>query len=150
MKKDFSIHFTVKGQEMAQIEKAFDEFQSKDIYGTLDLSEDNSIVLHHCFLPEKDVVSKGWDNSIHEFLNTLTDANKVCYYHSDDDGNLGMSRLNMLRNIERLGGVSVFIGEIKDGVKEEYDLAKCLGVHIIEIPLTHEPIRKYTRPLCNL
>lgn len=133
MKKDFSIHFTIKGQELQSIEKAFDKYQSDTNCHLLDLSEDNSIRLHTCFLPRKTVEEKGFDTALVDFLDTLTDANNINWYNACDT--LGMSRLQMLKTIERLGGVAVFIGEIKEGVLDEYNLAKEIGVHIIEIPI---------------
>lgn len=134
MKKDFSIHFTIKGQELSEIEKAFDKYQTDTNCHFLDLSEDKSIRVHSCFLPRKTVEEKGFDTGVCDFLETLTDGNNINWFNADDT--LGMSRIHMLKTIERLGGICVFIGEIKEGVAEEFKLATEIGCQIITIPLS--------------
>jgi hypothetical protein len=39
----------------------------------------------------------------------------------------------MLENLKKLNGVALFIGEIKEGVEEEHNLALQLGVECILI-----------------
>ena len=43
-------------------------------------------------------------------------------------------RQYMLENIKKLNGVSIFIGNIIEGVEEEYNIANELGIDIIVIP----------------
>lgn len=130
MKKDFSIHFTIKGQELATIEKAFHKFMN----GHPLLNEENfGVRSHTCQLPRKVVEEKGFNLGIIEFIESLTDGNDVNWFFAC--ATLEMSRNQMLETIKRLDGVSIFVGEIRDGVAEEYKTAKELGIETIEIPL---------------
>jgi hypothetical protein len=56
MKKDISIHFTIKGQTVSEINEKLDKY-IRDNKETLpfDFSEPTTprTILHHCFLPEK-------------------------------------------------------------------------------------------------
>lgn len=135
MKKfDFTLHFTIKGQKVPDISSKLEDWlvENKEI---IDLSEraegDPNVVLHHCFLPEKIVIEKGFSTDVIDLLNELAE-DQVCWYGVD--GDLGMSRLLMLQNIKRLNGISIFVGEIKEGVKDEYDLAKEMGIECVLIP----------------
>lgn len=139
MKKyDLSIHFTLKGQTCEEIEQKFRAWeQSKDYEGQFDEDEtDDEIrtVLHHCFLPEKVVKEKGFSREVWDLLDMLSE-DIVCWNGvSGEDMGLVWDRIYMLENIKKLNGVSIFIGEIKEGVLEEYETAKRLGVDCILIP----------------
>lgn len=133
MKKDFSIHFTLKGQKLEDIEAAFDKWQEETNCSLIDLSEDNSIQIHHCFLTRQEIEDKGFDTGVADFLDSLTDDNNINWSKASET--LGYSRLLMFRTLNRLNGVCIFIGDIKDGVKEEFDLATCMELEIVKIPL---------------
>lgn len=126
MKKntDFSVHFTTKGQSIDAIRNdLLNWFEKQMVY---DFSVHTA---HHCFLPLKTVKEKGWSTDIYDkVLSAITDE-LVCWNGTTD--NLEQSRFLMLQNLKRVGGVAVFVGEIKDGVKEELELAEELGVEII-------------------
>jgi len=135
MKKfDFSVHFTIKDQSLDDINKKLDDWlvNNKSI---MDLSErdinEPRIVLHHCFLPREIVVEKGFDTKLIDSLDELSE-DQVRWFNCGEGG-LGMSRLLMLQNLKRLSGVALFIGELKEGVKEEYELAVQIGVECILI-----------------
>jgi hypothetical protein len=135
MKKyDLSIHFTIKGQTMTEIDSKIDNWleANKDI---LDCSEkeegEPTTVLHHCFLPREIVEAKGFSTDVVDSLDEIA-SNQVRWYSVHED--LGMSRLLMLQNLKRLNGVALFVGEVKEGVKDEYLLASQLGVKCIIIP----------------
>ena len=115
------------------IENKFDKWfeNNSDI---IDCSErginEQRTVFHHCFLPREIVTQKGFNTAIVDFLDTISE-DQVRWYCANE--NLGMSRLLMLQNLKRLNGVALFVGEIKDGVKEEYELATQLGIECIVI-----------------
>ena len=135
MKHDISIHFTIKGQTVSELNKKlsnyFDENQDELVFDFSEQTEPRSI-LHHCFLPESLVKEKGFSNEIYDELLDPLSENKVCWYNTSSLG-LIWDRVFMLENLSKLNGVAVFIGEIKEGVKEEFDVCKELGIEVIHI-----------------
>lgn len=154
-KFDISIHFQTKTNTISEIEKKFitwcdsenyngifDECEKDVIEGTIEcIYVEPRTTLHHCFLREQDLEKLNLPddkikmiNKTFDFICSLCDDivqwNGVSRY---EDG-LCWDRQYMLENIKKCNGVSLFIGEIIDGVKEEYDIAKKLGVDIILIP----------------
>lgn len=132
MKTDVSIHFTTKGQSVQELNKKFDEYITSNQNSLpFDFSESTNprSVLHHCFLPEKVVKEKGFSNEIYEDILHPTSEHKVCWYGTSDYGLVWDRRL-MLENLKKLNGIAIFIGEIKDGVKDEYDL-------VLELEIEH-------------
>jgi hypothetical protein len=132
---DFSLHFTTKGQTVDDIRKKFKDWLYKDNSQTIpetDCTGEGFLILHHCFMHRKDIEAKGWSTKILDFLEHRF-AHIVCWYGASDQ-NLNLDRLLMLQNLKRVNGVAIFIGEIKDGVKDEYELAKQLGVDTVIIP----------------
>lgn len=136
MKTDVSIHFTTKGQTVQEINTKFNEYiRSNQESLPFDFSEKTEprSILHHCFLPEKIVKEKGFATDIYEDILHPTSENKVCWFGTSDYG-LEWDRRLMLENLAKLKGVSVFIGEIKEGVSEELKLAEELGIETLLIP----------------
>jgi len=133
-KYDASIHFTIKGQTMEEIDKKIDIWLENQ--SLIDFSEkaegEPSSVLHHCFLPRETVVAKGFGTEVVDVLDEISGENQIRWFGASDT--LGMSRLLMLQNIKRLNGIALFVGEVKEGVKEEYELATQIGVECILIP----------------
>jgi len=132
---DFSLHFTTKGQTVDDIRKKFTDWLAKDNHQTLPETDDDDeghLVLHHCFMHRKDIEAKGWSTEIVDFLEYICD-DIVCWFGASDQS-LDLDRLLMLQNLKRVHGVAIFVGEIKDGVKDEYELAKQLGVDTVIIP----------------
>ena len=78
------------------------------------------------------VVQKQFGMEVVDFLDTLS-HDQVRWYGASQ--NLEECRFLMLQNLKRVNGVAIFVGEIKEGVKYEYELAKKMGVRIVEIPL---------------
>lgn len=136
MKKDVSIHFTIKGQTVAELDKKIQDFIDANRDNLpFDFSESTEprSILHHCFLPESTVKEKGFSNEVYEvILHSLCEI-KICWFGTSQLG-MEWDRRLMLENLKKLGGVAVFVGDIKEGVKDEYDIAKELGIDIIEIP----------------
>lgn len=136
MKTDVSIHFTTKGQTVEEINKKLDNYiieNQEDL--PFDFSESTSprSVLHHCFLPKKIVEEKKFSTEIYDIILDSVSEQKVCWYGVSDYG-LPWDRRLMLENLAKINGIAVFIGEIKDGVLEEYEMIKELGVEYILIP----------------
>lgn len=136
MKTDVSIHFTTKGQTVQEINKKFNDYINNN-QKTLpfDFSErtEPRSILHHCFLPEKVVKEKGFSTEIYDEILHPTSEQKVCWFGTSDYGLVWDRRL-MLENLAKLKGVAVFIGEIKEGVKEEYELCQELNIDCVLIP----------------
>lgn len=141
---DVSIHFQTKTQTIEEIEKKLDCYFSSDVYkGEFDFSEErdanqNRNILHHCFIREgeedkfsfpKDV--KKMIRKTHDFLGMLCEE-RVQWADSSPFG-LERSRLLMLENIKRCGGMSLFIGDIQGGVEDEFKLVEELGIFYIKI-----------------
>ena len=140
MKKyDLSIHFTLKGQTVEQIDQKLNNWLDSDKYtGQFDFSENGETeprnVLHHCFLPKKVVEQKGFSTEVWDLLETISE-DIVCWNGVWNEGDaLCWDRKLMLENIKKVNGISIFIGEIIEGVKEEYDIAQELGIDCIIIP----------------
>lgn len=136
MKTDVSIHFTTKGQTIEDLNRKFNDYISQN-QDTLpfDFSEKSNprTVLHHCFLPETIVQERGWSNDIYDTILHPTSEHKVCWYGVSGYG-LAWDRTLMLENLSKLNGVAVFIGDIVDGVKNEYDLCVLMNIDILLIP----------------
>ena len=135
MKKDVSIHFTIKGQTIEEINNKLDNYLTFRQTVDFDFSEESSprSVLHHCFLPEKEVIAKGFSNEIYEEILHPLSNDKICWFGVSDYG-INHDRILMLENLAKLNGLAIFIGNINEGVATEYGLAKELGIECILIP----------------
>lgn len=137
-KYDLTVHFTLKGQQVSEIDrKLTDWLKSENYQGQFDFSErlddEPRNVLHHCFLPKRIIEEKGFSTEVWDFLEMVSD-DIICWYGVS--GNLGLvwDRRYMLENLKKINGTAIFIGNIIDGVKEEYDIAQELGIDCILIP----------------
>jgi hypothetical protein len=90
--------------------------------------------LHHCFLPEKTVIDKGWNNDIYDKAIKPTAQTNVCW-NGSTGGDLNADRIAMIQTVRDANGVAVFVGNIVDGVKDEYDICKDYGIGILQIDL---------------
>ena len=140
MKKyDVSIHFTLKGQTVEQVDGKFSKWVDSDNYqGQFDFSENDEeeprSVLHHCFLPKEKVIARKIGTEVWDFLDTISE-HIICWNGVWNDGDsLYWDRRLMLENIQKINGISIFIGDIIEDVKEEYDIAQELGIECIVIP----------------
>jgi len=131
MIKDFTLHFTVKGQNISDIERVF---ENADLPFHNDLT---SIQLHHCFLTKEEVIQKGFSTSVVDMLERCSD-NIICWNKSSET--LFNARANMITTVNRAHGTAIFIGDIIEGVLEEYNLAEQSGINIIKIPIKHKEI----------
>jgi hypothetical protein len=139
MKTDVSIHFTLKGQTTKEIAKKLDAFCDGENLNNpkFDFSERLEgaprNVLHHCFLPEKVVKEKGFPTDVYDDILDPFSEDKVCWYGTSDYGLVWDRRL-MLENLKKVDGLAIFVGDIKEGVEEEYNIAKELGIECLFIP----------------
>ena len=131
---DFSVHFAPNGQNVAEfIQKLKDYLKSKDaMVRPNDKEYVVETTLHHCFLTKEAAKAKGISNQICDYLDGIAD-NVAYWYGASDSGNVTNDRRLMLRNLKHLNGVAIFVGDIKEGVKEEYDEAVRLGITTVQI-----------------
>lgn len=131
---DVSLHFTPKGQNVQEIFNKIDNWLESHPE-VIDFSEraegEPRTVLHHCFMRRADVEAKGFDTTICDELETFYE-DTVCW-NGVSQSTIGMDRLLMLQNLKRLNGVAIFAGNIIEGVKDELELAKQIGVETIII-----------------
>lgn len=134
---DVSIHFTIKDQSIESISQKLNRFiddNAKQLQFDFSYRTEPRTVLHHCFLPEKIVVEKGFSNEIYEAILEPLAEDKICWHGVSGDLGLVWDRQYMLENIKKLNGLALFIGDIKEGVKDEFDICQELGIHVIKIP----------------
>ena len=140
MKKyDVSIHFTLKNQTIEEVERKFDDWLKSDKYiGQFDFSEndiDNEPrnILHHCFLSKEKVIVRNIGMEVWDFLDTISE-HIVCWSGVGDE-HMGITwdRIYMLQNIKKVDGIAVFIGDIIDGVAEEYAICQDQKIDCIVI-----------------
>ena len=145
--KDYSVHFTLKGQTLEQIKEAFDI-----LLMTESLVKETDDVLHHCFLPRIVVEQRGWTTEVLDFLRQINPFKRICWYRttegdvayreSEKEESILRDRWTMLENLAKLKGTAFFIGAQIDGVKEEYEIAKSLGLRIIQIHILNAPYQQ--------
>ena len=137
-KYDLTVHFTLKGQQVSEIDrKLTDWLKSENYQGQFDFSQrlddEPRNVLHHCFLPQRIIKEKGFSTEVWDFLEMVSD-DIVCWHGVSGDLGLVWDRRYMLENLKKINGTAIFIGNIIEGVKEEYDIAQELGIDCILIP----------------
>lgn len=140
MKKyDVSIHFTLKNQTIEEVERKFDDWLKSDKYiGQFDFSEndiDNEPrnILHHCFLSKEKVIVRNIGMEVWDFLDAISE-HIVCWSGVGGE-HMGITwdRIYMLQNIKKVDGIAVFIGDIIDGVAEEYAICQDQKIDCIVI-----------------
>lgn len=138
---DWSVHFTPKGQSVPQILGTLNDWlnspEAKELLGIgseCETDEDYPVVLHHCFMRKSDVELRGFSTEICDGLQEVSCGNQVCW-NGVSEQNIETDRHLMLQNLQRVGGVAIFIGDIIDGVEEEYELCGKIGVSIVTLDL---------------
>ena len=137
MKTDISIHFSLKGQSTKEIDQKLDNWISKNSNNlpfdfSEQIEEHPRNVLHHCFIPKSKLQAENKTTEVYDDVLDLFTDNAICWNGVGDFG-LVWDRRYMLENIKKCNGLSLFIGDIKEGVKEEYEIAKELNIDIIHI-----------------
>lgn len=136
--QDITIHFSIKDQDIFKI-----IYDLKDCIESDDGPENggdlikNNAIIHHCHMRKQDVISKGFSTELYDQLDSIK-LKKVCWNGSTNDG-LNVDRILMLDNLKKVNGIAIFIGEIKDGVKEEYDYCISNDINVTTIwPRSYE------------
>jgi len=125
--KNYTIHFTIKDQSLEKIKEKLKKYLDKLPF------QEKALAFHHCFMPRTLVEEKGFSTDLVDVLDELCIPDQIRWYNTTDS--IAESRRLMLNNIAQIPRAqALFIGEIKEGVKEEYDLAKQLGIDCVLIP----------------
>ena len=146
-KTNISVHFTTKGQTVEEIQEKlvkFFETQEETIPQRFQINlhgpnekvkslDVDRTVFHHCFLPLIEVKNRNFPTSIYDVVLNPLPGMRLCWYGISDFG-IHWDRKLMLENLYNVGGIALFVGEIKDGVKDEFELVQRLGVDFIIIP----------------
>lgn len=146
-KTNISVHFTTKGQTVEEIQEKLTNFfnsqaettpQRFQVNLTHPMQKDEYLtsertVFHHCFLPLMEVKNRNFPTSIYDVVLNHLRGMRLCWYGISDFG-IHWDRKLMLENLYNVGGVALFVGEIKDGVKDEFEMVKRLGIDFIIIP----------------
>lgn len=127
MIENFSLHFTPKGQNVKEL---MDKFKGWIEKNSDEISEQSE--LNHCFLSRQIVEEKQLSSEVLDEIDSLPFDNKKCWNGLSGLG-VEQDRVQMLSWIVEVLGVCIFIGEIKAGVKEEFDLATKFGCKTIVI-----------------
>lgn len=124
--RNYTIHFTIKDQSLEEIKEKLKKYLDELPF------QERALAFHHCFMPRKLVEEKGFSTDLVDVLDELCVPDQVRWYNTTDS--ITESRRLMLNNIAQIPrGQALFVGEIKEGVKEEYDLAKRLNIDCVLI-----------------
>lgn len=146
---DACLCFTLKNNTIENIDKIFDEWLNEvntkedfiDFGSDYDYSKEPITVLHHCFLPEYEAEQRGFGTDLYDFLGSVCEE-MVCWHgvtavHNpmlEQNYLPVLDRRAMFRNLKRVNGLAIFIGDIIGGVEEEYKMAKEIGVDMVHLP----------------
>jgi hypothetical protein len=99
-----AVSFTLKGQDFSKIKDKLKEIAEKH--------KDSKVELVHGHMPRHKVLEAGFGTELVDALDELFHMQAVFFGYRED----------MVNYVSRANGTVYFIGEIVDGVKEEYDL----------------------------
>ena len=132
MKLDVSIHFQTDSQSVEEVRrKLYSHIDKTEL--PFDFGERERTILHHCFLPEKELQNRNIDTNIYEEIFKEFAEFHICWYGLSPYG-LVWDRQLMLENLKKVNGIALFIGEITGGVEKELKLCKELDIEFILIP----------------
>lgn len=141
---DISVSFQTKTHSIEQIEDRFAKYKIEcgskikgrrfleftEMVSIPELGEHSEIptekdtTINHCFLPLKKLEKEGRNTDVYEvFMDQHAESHDVKCWNKDDS--LYSNRVLMFSHILQTDGCAFFIGDLIDGVKEEYDMA-CL------------------------
>lgn len=115
MYTEASIHFTIKGQTIEEIEGAFNEWYMNQTivdFGT------GYTRLNHCFLTREQVTERGFDTGVVDMLDKLA-VNQTRWMDEHSLEEAPIQRTAMMKHMEESNGVAIFVGAIIEGVKDE-------------------------------
>lgn len=123
-----SIHFTIKEQSFESLELLLAKLVTT-WRPTFKFNGPTKVL--HSFMPLELVKEKGYSTELYDRLLNPYFGNQECLFR---EGDLQRSRENVLSRVKDANGYAIFIGDIKEGVEVEYNLAKELGVQILHLP----------------
>lgn len=126
-----SVHFTIKDQSFESLQKLLHKLVTTWMPTFVFSNNEIGTVAAHCFLPKETVIEKGYSMDLYDRLLDPFFPKQQCMFR---EGDIQRSRQNLLSRVKAENGYAIFIGDIKEGVKEEYDLATELGVQILHLP----------------
>lgn len=132
--KFISISFTLKGQDLLQIKAILASLS--DQFG----AKEGKVILVHGFMPKEIVLAKGFSTELTDTLKELFPF-QLGFYKND----LTEMRKDMTHFIKSNFGNALFIGNIIDGVKEEYDMYCANQIPVSCVTMDFEG--KYDLPL---
>lgn len=117
---EVSIHFTTKTNSIVEIrEKLFNDIRYQNLKDS-----DN---LNHCFLPREEVEKREFSLDCVDFLEEILDTTTIWFTSL---AFLQDRRAEMIDFIKKSNGVAIFVGDIIDGVRAEFDYAVKQGLTI--------------------
>lgn len=124
--KNISLHFTPKGQDLKELIK-----KAEDVITILSTCE-NELILHHAFLTRKQCEDKGFSCEIPNMFDRfkglgVSIIENTCTIYAPTE-----ARKEVYANMP-YSPVAFFIGEIKEGLLEEYSMMTKAGVECIHI-----------------
>lgn len=128
---DVSLHFSLKHNNLDSVSKIFSEY----IIDNFDVVDNEYSTIHHCFLTRQEVVDNGFpDNVVKWFENIESGGTPVICRHSRGLDGIVSAREDMMEQMSKgFKPLCIFIGNIVDGVEEEYNMAKDLGIPTLEL-----------------
>lgn len=111
MLRTIVLSFTLKGQDFSKIKEAILDIKKKHF-------PTKNVILLHGFMPRAEVIKKGFSTEVVDFLEETFPIQLNLYA----DG--APLRHEMVKIANHLDANVYFIGEIKEGVLEEYTLYK--------------------------
>lgn len=125
---DFSLHFTEKNQDLETLKKKFREYSNNHF--NLSSKSSQAYCMHHCFVP-REQLKQTMNEYVCDFLDSISPRQMRWYTATTRKEN---NCIEMLKNLRKINGVAIFLGNINDDVAHELAVAKQAGVEIIRIP----------------
>lgn len=126
-----SVHFTIKDQSFESLRILLNKLVTTWEPTFVFTNNEIGTVVVHCFLPKEVVKEKGYSMDLYDQLLDPFFPKQQCIFR---EGDIQRSRENLLSRVKEENGYAIFIGDVKEGVQEEWDLAKELGVKILHLP----------------
>lgn len=121
-----SLSFTLKGQDLSKIEQAL--LKVKEDF------DDGDLTIVHGFLPREVVIQKNFDTGLVDML----DKHFPKQYNLFDVKENKPLREQIAHFINSNNGKAIFVGEIKDGVEEEFHIYQTLVRDFFENAIIYE------------
>lgn len=121
---EISLHFTLKDQELTVIQ---DTLNNEPAFNTIKAKSN----LNHCFLSLQEVITRELPIDVIEYLNSVADTTTEWFVDMDS---LPEQREAMLNHIKDSNGIAIFVGDVVDGVLEEWNICMEKNISVLHIP----------------